>query len=284
MKTQSELHRDQIAYWNGVGGKHWVEEQARTDIMLAPIAEALLARAKAQPGETVLDVGSGCGDTSIELARHVLPGGRVVGLDVSAPMVALAKKLSGARDNLEFIVADAATHPFAAPFADLLISRFGVMFFGDPTAAFANLRKALKPNGRIVFACWRKFDENPWMQVPLRAAYAHVPHLPQVGPEEPGPFSFADPDRVTRILTESGFTTPRLTPVDLMLDIAAGGGLDQAMQQATTIGATSRALQDQPQAAFDAALGAIRLALTPYVKGGSVALPAAIWLVESEIG
>jgi len=280
VKTANELHRDQVAYWNGVGGGHWVDEQATTDRMLQPVLDALLAKAAAKPGETVLDIGCGNGLSSIELAKQVAPNGRVVGLDVSGPMVAVARKRAAGIKNLEFIAADAVTHPLT-PFADLLISRFGVMFFGDPVAAFSNLRKAMKPTGRLVFACWRKFDENPWMQIPLRAAYAHVPRLPQVGPEEPGPFSFADKERVTRILTGAGFKTPRFTPVDLSFDIGGGAGLEGAVHQATKIGATSRALQDQPEATVAAALEAIRAALSPHVKGSAVVLPGAIWLVEA---
>jgi SAM-dependent methyltransferase len=281
MKTASEWHRDQVAYWNGAAGENWVREQARTDRMLAPVAEALYAQAAPRAGETVLDVGCGNGETCLEWARRVGPSGRVIGLDVSAPMLGVAKRRAAGASNIEFILADAAEHRFAAPVADLMVSRFGVMFFGNPTAAFANLKRGLKPGGRLAFACWRKFDENPWMQVPLRAAYQHVPRLPQLEPEEPGPFSFADTERVTRILTGAGWAKPRFTPVDVAIDLAGGGGLDAALQQATTIGPTSGALRDQPAAARDAAIAAIRTVLAPHKKAGRVALTGAIWLVES---
>ena len=153
----------------------------------------------------------------------------MLGLDISAPMLARARERSAGLGNTDYIVADAAAHPFPAPAFDLLFSRFGVMFFGDPTAAFTNLKRALKPGGRLAFACWRKIDENPWMQVPLHAAYNHVPRLPKQGPDDPGPMSFADPERVTRILTAAGFATPRFTPAEVMLDIAAGKGLDAGL-------------------------------------------------------
>ena len=280
MKSPAESHRDQIAYWNGTGGMHWVEEQARTDVVLAPVLEALLARAGVAPGEAVLDIGCGCGASTAELAMRVGPAGRVLGLDVSEPMLARARERSRGLANVEYLCRDAAAHEFPAPFADLMVSRFGVMFFGDPLSAFANLRRALKPTGRIVFACWRPIDENPWMRVPLQAAYAHVPRLPPAAPEDPGPFSFADPERVSRILTAAGFTAPRLTPVDLTVDIAAGRGLEDAVHQALSIGATSRALQDQPASLRALVAGAIRAALAPHVSGSSVPLGAAIWLVE----
>lgn len=281
MKSKAEFHRDMVSYWNGPGGDRWTGESARTEKMLSRVADLLYPLARAIPGETLLDVGCGLGPTTIELARRVAPNGRAVGLDVSAKMVELARQRAKGVANIEFIAADAATYRFDAPFADLLFSRFGVMFFGDPTAAFANLRTALKPKGRMVFACWRRLSENPWMLKPLLAAYEHVPKLPPAEPDEPGPFAFADQERVGQILTAAGFAAPRFTPIDLAFDIAGGQGMDAAVHQAMTIGATSRALQDQPKNLVDAAAAAIRQALTPYQKGQTVELPGAVWLVES---
>jgi SAM-dependent methyltransferase len=281
MKSPTELHQDQVAYWNGIGGNRWIDESGRTELMLSRVAALLFQHAKPQLGETVLDVGCGLGPTTIELARLVGPSGRAVGLDVSAPMIERARHRAAGIANVEFVVADVLTHPFAVPFADLIASRFGVMFFGDPVAAFANLRKALKPAGRLVFACWQKFDRNPWMQIPLAAAYRHVPRLPPVGPDEPGPFSFGDPDRLTRILTGAGFAPPRLTPAELAFDVAGGAGIDAAVHQAMTIGVTARALQDQPDAIRGAVADSIRAALTPHLKDGKVELPGAVWIVES---
>jgi SAM-dependent methyltransferase len=283
MKSKAEFHRDMVSYWNGPGGDRWTGESARTEKMLSRVADLLYPLARAIPGETVLDVGCGLGPTTVELARRVAPNGRAVGLDVSAKMVELARQRAKGVANIEFIAADAATYRFDAPFADLLFSRFGVMFFGDPTAAFTNLRKALKPKGRMVFACWRRLSDNPWMLKPLLAAYEHVPKLPAAQPDEPGPFAFADQERVSQILTAAGFAAPRFTPIDLAFDIAGGQGMDAAVRQAMTIGATSRALQDQPKNLVDAAAAAIRQTLTPYLKGQSVELPGAVWLVESAL-
>jgi SAM-dependent methyltransferase len=283
MKSASELHEDQLAFWSGAGGARWLAEQERTDIMLAPVLEALLGHAKIRVGDAVIDVGCGCGASTMALASLVGPTGRVLGLDISPPMLGRARERSAGLGNVDFACADAAAHRFPAPVADVLFSRFGVMFFGDPVAAFANLRQALKPKGRVVFACWRAFDENLWMKVPLAAAYAHVPRLPPVGPEDPGPFAFADPERVTRILTGAGFAAPRFTPVDLMLDVAAGAGLDEAVEHSTMIGAASRALQDQPEAARAAAKASIREAFVRYLRGTKVELPGTIWLVDAEM-
>jgi len=277
----ADLHAAQIAYWNGSGGDHWVRRQELTDLVLAPVAQAVLTRAAAKPGEHVVDIGCGCGATTLALAEAVQPGGALVAADVSEPMLARARQRIGARPGVAYVCADAMVHPFEAGWADLLFSRFGVMFFGDPVAAFANMRRALKPGGRTVFACWRKPQENPWMMLPLQAAYLHVPKLPKQDPDDPGPFSFGDPDRVRRILTEAGFADVALEPVDLMLDLASGRGLDAAVAYTLDIGATSRALDGVSDVRRAAAAGAIRDALTPHVDGGRVPLAGAIWIVTA---
>jgi hypothetical protein len=155
------------------------------------------------------------------------------------------------------------------------------MFFGDPVAAFSNLRTGLAPGGRVRFACWRPVNENPWLQIPLHAVYEHAPRLPKPEPEEPGPFAFADTERVTRILTSAGFTAPAFTPLDLQLDIASGGTLEDAVMQSSQMGPTKRALADQSDEIRAAALDSIRRALTPYASSSGVTLPAAVWLVAA---
>lgn len=282
MAEAHELHAEQVAFWNGPGAERWVANQTRMDATLAEVLDTAVAHAAPREGEAVLDIGCGCGATTLALAARGGPSGRVTGLDVSAPMLEVARSRSTSLANVAWLRADAATHAFDPASVDLLFSRFGVMFFGDPAAAFANLRRALRPNGRMMFVCWRTFPENPWMRVPLHAAYAHVPPLPKLGPDDPGPFSFADPERVTRILTQAGFAQPRFTKRDFAMDLANGEGLEAAVQQAAGFGPASRAMEDQPEAARAAAVGAIRAALAPYAASdGRVALPAAIWLVDS---
>ena len=281
MDARQERHEEQRAYWNGASGGRWLARADETDRMLQPVLDAAIAHAQPRAGETVLDVGCGCGASVIALAKAVEETGRVVGVDISEQMLGLARERTSHLRQVECLVADAAAQDFSALQADLIFSRFGVMFFGDPAAAFANMKRALKPGGRIVFACWRPIQENGWMDVPLRAAYLHVPRQPRPGPEDPGPFSFSDPARVTRIFKEAGLPEPTFTPLDVKLDIAAGGTLDDAVRSAGEIGATARALQDQPAELRQAALAEVRRALEPYVTASGVPLSGAVWLVEA---
>ena len=279
MNDATIRHAQQMAYWNGPAVTRWVTKQEQMDAALAPVGDAAMPLAAVQPGERVLDIGCGSGATSMALARLVGPTGRVTGLDVSGPLIDVARKPSVGMGNLDWLLADAAAHDFPPGSTDLLFSRFGVMFFGDPVAAFANLRRALKPRGRLVFACWRPLNENPWMLLPLQVVQPLVPPAPRPGPDEPGPFAFAEPARVTHILTTAGFSTPRYMRFELAMVL--GASLDEAAEQATTMGAASRALQDQPEAVMDAARKAVRAALVPHFGSGGVALPGAVWLVES---
>jgi SAM-dependent methyltransferase len=179
------------------------------------------------------------------------------------------------------MLADATIYPFEPTSADLLVSRFGVMFFAEPAVSFANMRKVLRPSGRLTFVCWREPRENPWLMTPLQAVYQHVPKLPQLGPEDPGPFSFASEPRVRRILSEAGFSGIAMKPHDLALDVAIGRGLDAAVESALEIGPASRALEGQPAELREASKRSIHEALAPFTKGQSVSLPAAIWIVTA---
>lgn len=272
---------DQAAYWNGAGGRRWTERGDAPEAIFSPIAELLFARARIAPGERVIDVGCGGGATTLAIAAQVGAAGGVVGVDVSAPMIARAHERAGAASVATFVLADASSYDFAPGWANLLFSRFGVMFFADPVLSFANLRKGLAHGGRVVFACWRAARRNPWQMIALKAACKHVPRLPEVGPEDPGPFSFADEARVRRILSEAGFDMIALTPVDLALDVAAGEGVEAAVGALQQIGAASRALEGQPEALRAAAVAEIRAALAPHQRGQSVPLGAAIWIVEA---
>ena len=273
---------DQRALWNGPDAEYWVREQERMDRTLAPVTGPLLSFAAPVAGSTVVDIGCGCGTTTIELARAVGPAGRVVGLDVSEGMLGLAKERLREFGNATCLLGDAAELPLQEIGAELIVSRFGVMFFGNPLAAFANLRTALVPGGRLRFACWRPIGENPWLQIPLHAVYEHVPRMPKPEPEEPGPFSFGDTARVERILKDAGFAAISFTPLDVQIDLAPGGTLDEAAAQSSSVGPAKRALKEQPDDIRAAAIESIRRALAPYISPAGVKLPGAVWLVAAD--
>jgi SAM-dependent methyltransferase len=276
-----DQNADQIAYWNGPSGQHWTDRQQAQDTLLAPIADLLIDRAKAGPGDRIVDVGCGCGATSIAFAQKVVPYGHVLGIDISVPMLARARQIAPADLPVEFVVADATVYPFDPASTDLLVSRFGVMFFADPALSFANMRRGLRPSGRLAFVCWREPRENPWLMTPLQAVYKHTPKLPQLGPEDPGPFAFASEARVTRILGEAGFAGIAMQPHNLSLDVAGGRGLNAAVETALEIGPAARALDGQPQDVIAAATVSIREALQPFVRGQAVPLPASVWIVTA---
>lgn len=276
-----ERNADQIAYWNGANGERWRARQQDQDTLLAPVMDLLLQAAAPAPGEGVIDVGCGCGTTSMELARRVMPRGRVLGIDISAPMLQWARERAPAGLPLELILADATAYGFEPGAADLLFSRFGVMFFAEPLKSFANMRRGLRRGARLTFACWREPKSNPWLMLPFEETCRHVPRPAAPAAGEPGPFAFADAQRVRDILDGAGLRDIRLQAVELSLDIALGRGLDAAVETVMGIGPTSRALEGQPPELRAAAAESIRAALGPYQAGGAVTLAGSIWVVSA---
>jgi len=274
---------EQIRYWNETIGPRWIEQEALLDAQIAPLGLAALERTGVAAGERVVDVGCGCGQTSLQLAERVGPGGAVLGVDISSLMLGRARERAKDLAQLRFENADAQTHRFAERF-DLVFSRFGVMFFADPTAAFANLRSALRPQGRLAFVCWQGIDRNPWLLVPLRAL-AGIVELPAPPPPgSPGPFAFADPERVRGILGAAGFGDVQLTPLAGDLAIGAGGDLERAVRFAMQMGPASALLREAGDAVRERARDAIRAALAPLVTPTGVRADYAAWVVTARSG
>lgn len=270
----------QIEYWNGRAGQKWVRDADRMDVMLAPFAEAIISKIGPAPGQSVIDVGCGAGALSLNVAASSV-NVSVFGVDVSEPLVAVARARAGAVGaNAEFVVADAATWRPENP-ADFIISRFGIMFFADPVAAFANIRGMLKPEGRMSFACWRALSENDWAMTPLKAALPLLSEAPMPPPPgTPGPFAFAEQDYVQKILADSGWSDIRITPWNGDLTLPGTDAAETA-DFMLDMGPLARAIADQ---AIE--LGPIRAAVETRLKelalpDGRVHLKAAAWIVEA---
>jgi SAM-dependent methyltransferase len=275
---------EQVRYWNETAAPKWIQYQTVLDTQLEGLGRMTMDRARLTSGEHVLDVGCGCGATSRALATRVGASGSVHGVDISTPMLeragALAREAGHA--NVRFTNADAQTHRFEPAGADVLFSRFGVMFFADPPAAFRNLRDALRPGGRLAFVCWRPLAENPWLLVPLGAAAQHMQLPPPPAPGAPGPFAFADPERVRGILDQAGFTRIKLDPVNDTLTVG-GGGLDEAVHFLLEgVGPTSAALREADPAVRPRVFAAVKEALAPFVTREGVRMPAAAWIVTAD--
>lgn len=276
---------DQIQYWNEVAGPKWVALHDVISAQIRPLGVLAMDRAGIAAGERVLDVGCGIGDTTLELGRRVGSGGSVVGVDVSAPMLdrARAAALSAGAANVAFENADAQTAALPGPF-DVLYSRFGVMFFADPEAAFAHLRKALRPGARLAFVCWRSLQENPWLFVPAMTVARHLP-LPQLDPRAPGPFAFADAARVGAILSRAGFVRVHHEPIDRELSVAGGKSLDETVDFLLQMGPASAALREANAAPelVDRVRADLREAIAPHAGPEGVRMGSAVWVVTAAV-
>ena len=282
MPTQQD-NTDQITYWNDRAAVTWTAFQERLDALFEPLTALALDAARPADGEHVVDIGCGCGASLLALAQRIGPAGQVLGLDVSQPMSARARERIEAAglNNAKIVVADAASYAFGQQTADLLFSRFGVMFFADPTAAFANLRRAVKPGGRLLWAVWRPLAENPWFRVPLEAARPLVKPQPPAEPNAPGPFALADADRVRSMCAAAGWRDVDLARHDVPMHFAAAGDLQQATEFATRVGALARILSEESPEVQERVKTAVAEALRAHESPAGIILTGAIWLVSA---
>jgi SAM-dependent methyltransferase len=266
---------DQIEYWNGQAGDTWVRAQERLDAMLEPLSSIVLDKAAACSGERVIDVGCGCGATSLSLAAS---GAEVWGVDISAPMLARARERAAGLSNVVFSKADAATAQLTADH-QLIFSRFGVMFFSDPLLAFKNLHSGLSDDGRMVFMCWQAAQVNPWITIAGRAIQPFLPPAEPVDPKAPGPFAFADKEYLNTLLVDAGFSHIEINPVSA--DLHVGDDLVAAMQFQGEVGPLARVLAELSGENKEVALQAVREAFTPLLTESGLNLEGATWLVSA---
>ena len=266
---------DQKAFWEEFAAV-WVDKQDDLDALLAPVLAGVLERAQLQTGQRVLDIGCGTGTSTIHAAQAVGTDGHVVGADISAPMLERARTVAGDMPHVSFETADVAEYPFEPAFFDHVISRFGVMFFADPDAAFANILTSVRPRGRLTMACWSQLDKNPWFHVPMYAAKKRLGAPPPVDPDDPGPLAFRNTDRVIRILENAGYIDIKAEAVSLLLTPA--GDLDHVASHATSIGPAARTIEFFEAAPEDVKAIAAEVAtgFADYATPNGVHVPAEI--------
>lgn len=280
MTQQNTGGTDQAAHWNGAAGEAWVEAREVLDGMFRSLEGRLAATAAETGARRVLDIGCGTGATTIAVAQRLPADGEALGADLSAPMIAAARtRATLAGSAARFVVADVETHRFPRARYDLAVSRFGVMFFPDPFAAFANLRTALRPGGRLAAVAWRSREENPFMTTAERTALPLLPEAPPPRPPHaPGQFAFADPTRVTDILAASGWRDVSLRPLDVECAFTSAA-LDLYLRR---LGALGTLLRDVDAATRERVVAAVTAAFQPFVHGDEVRFTAACWWIEAQ--
>jgi ubiquinone/menaquinone biosynthesis C-methylase UbiE len=275
--THQQANSEQIALWNDTAGRAWVDTQRTLDAVLAPFERLLVAAVAASQAKRVLDVGCGTGSTTLAIARQAGPDGSAVGVDISEPMIELARRRAereGARPH--FICADAQTYAFDESF-DMIVSRFGVMFFDDPVRAFANLRRAATRGARLHTIVWRGAADNPFMTTAERAAAPFLPQIPTRKADEPGQFAFADRARVNAILHDAGWSEIDIQPLDVECTLPQS----ELTEYVTRLGPLGRVLPQLDEQSRKRILAAVLAAFDSYVHGANVRFTAACWIVRA---
>jgi len=270
----------QIKFWNSHFGIAWANNAEATDFVFSNITHAIIQAASIAPGDRVIDLGCGSGGTSIAAANQVGPTGRVLAIDVSEPMINRVKARNTALklQNLSILKGDAAVFPFKSDEYDVLVSRFGCMFFDDPKNAFRNIGSALRHGCRLALAVWRHPRENPWAMEPISIAKQFIDMPPRPGPEEPSPFSFSDPDRVKIILSDAGWSNIDFAPLDIQLPLGRSDG--EALTFLTQMGPLAVPLAEATKKNYTKAISSIRDLLdTKKNNDGIVRFAAGCWII-----
>jgi SAM-dependent methyltransferase len=271
----SQSNPEQAEFWTHFAGV-WVTHQADLDALMAPVLARVLDRAGIESGRQVLDIGCGTGTSTLLAAEAAGAEGHVLGVDISAPMIDRARALAATRTNISFALTDAAEHQFEPGRFDQVISRFGVMFFNDPVAAFTNIRKGVRPGGTFTMAAWSALDANPWFLHPMRAAKARLGAPPSLDPDAPGPLAFRDIDRVCGLLEAAGLTDVRGEAE--ALDLTPPGDLRRVCEHACLIGPAARTMEyfEGTEDDFAAIASIVEESFVDYIQDGAARIPARI--------
>ncbi|WP_076592813.1 class I SAM-dependent methyltransferase [Herminiimonas arsenitoxidans] len=280
MNVKSNSTNEQKNIWNGDAGNAWVETQQLVEHMFKPIENLLLGELQSSVRPRVLDVGCGTGSTTLAVSRQLGAQALCVGIDISQQMIAAAQASAKKQDlTPSFICGDAQTYTFAAASFDLIISRFGVMFFDDSIVAFKNLRYAASEQGECRFIAWRSADENPFMTTAERAAKALLPQLPARQEDEPGQFAFARRERIVDILQQSGWNGIEIEAVDIVCSFAE----QDLLLYLSRMGPLGRILSQQDEQTRKQVTELVRDAFEAYVHGDKVVFTAACWKVSARV-
>ncbi len=269
--------------WAGQMGREWARRVEALDRQLAPAGAVGLAALAPRPGERILDLGCGGGATTARIVKAVGPEGVVTGIDISPDLLAVARARPG-NEAATFREGDAQSWAFEEGVFDALFSRFGCMFFADPPAAYANLRRALRPGARVVLTAWRDPAANPWAALPAGVGAEVLGPAEPMAPGAPGPFAWADPSIFRPILEGAGFTGLewREAPITLQVGEASEAGpVERAVAMLTRIGPAARRLKGRPEADRAAVAERLAPALAPFVSDGWVRMPGLIWVIRA---
>lgn len=278
MDVTHQTDDEQTTLWNSLAGRAWVEAQELLDQMFKPFEDLLVEAVSAGSGGRVLDVGCGTGSTTLAVARLLGAKDRCIGIDISDPMIAAARARAERESTpASFIRANAQIHAFEPASFDMIISRFGVMFFDDSVRAFANLRRAARDDAEFRFVAWRSAAENPFMTTAERAAAPLLPNLPARRPDAPGQFAFADQRRVCRILEESGWAEIDIRPIDVACTLPE----KELVRYLTRLGPVGLILQGADDRTRTQVIETVRAAFDPYVHGAEVRFTAACWMISA---
>ncbi len=279
----SEVNKNQRDFWSGKGGDIWVERQNAMDTMLSPLGEAALNKLNLNEGENVLDIGCGCGHTTLNIAKRISPDGQVTGLDISEPMLKRAKESANEMSisNASFNCVDVQTDDMGEEVYSAAFSRFGVMFFEDPIAAFRNINKSLITGASLSFVCWQSPALNPWQSLFIEAVKKYV-DLPSPPPRSPSPFAFMESEYVSSILEESNFQNIMIEGHEAEVNMFSGRSLSDSVKDYISINpVVSGMLKDSTEQEKTEIINSAIEAFSPYYSAKGLMFPSATWLVTT---